>query len=71
MKTFLKVSGCLLIVIVFIFISYTIGVLKGRVLGIVEMKSYVLDRCLAQSSKWYPYPELCKYYVGDIKGRDE
>jgi len=43
----------------------------GYAIGALDMKSYVLDRCLSQSSKWYPYPELCKYYVGDIKGGDE
>lgn len=63
MKTFLKVSECLLIMIVLLVGGYAIGAL--------DMKSYVLDRCLSQSSKWYPYPELCKYYVGDIKGLDE
>lgn len=63
MKTFLLGTATLFTVIL-IFTS-------GWVLGTFRMREFVLVRCMANSSQWYPYPQLCKYFVGDIKGRDE
>ena len=45
--------------------------LAGSYCGEIRMKEYVLVRCQAESPRWYPYPQMCKYFVGDIKGRDE
>lgn len=52
------------LIVVAIFIS---GFFTGR----QWMKEYVVVRCQAESPRWYPYPQMCKYFVGDIKGRDE
>lgn len=65
----LILTNVLISVLTFIIIA--IIFISGNYVGELRMKEFVLVRCMAQSSKWYPYPELCKYYVGDINGRGE
>jgi len=38
--------------------------MAGDFFGQWRKSEEVLVRCLASSSQWYPYPQLCRYYVG-------
>jgi len=52
-------------------IVFILGLLIGSCAGVKVMHDYTLKRCKTESPRWYPYPQMCEYFVGDIKGRDE